>query len=76
MPTETEMMERIRIMQTDTALNSQSINRLEEGDRLQWQVIEKIKESLTTVKTQIAAFGVVNTLILAWIGYKLTKGIP
>ncbi len=76
MPTDTEMMERIRIMQTDTALNGQSIEGLEESDKLQWQVIEKIKESLTTVKMQISAFGVVNTLILAWIGYKLTKGIP
>ena len=76
MPTETDIMERIRIMQTDTALNGQSIEKLEEGDKLQWQVIEKIKESLTTVKMQISAFGVVNTLILAWIGYKLTKGIP
>ena len=76
MPTETDIMERIRIMQTDTALNGQSIEKLEEGDKLQWQVIEKIKESLTTVKMQISAFGVVNTLILAWIGYNLTKGIP
>ena len=76
MPTESDIMERIRIMQTDTALNGQSIEKLEEGDKLQWQVIEKIKESLTTVKMQISAFGVVNTLILAWIGYKLTKGIP
>lgn len=71
----TEMMEKIRLMQTDTALHNQSIHGLTDDNKLQWEVIEKIKESLSTIKAQIAAFGVINSLVLAWIAYKLTKGL-
>lgn len=76
MPLDPESLEKIQKLQTDTALNEQSIERLEAEDKLQWQVIEKIKESLSTVKVQIAGFGVINTLIAGWIAYKLTKGAP
>ena len=74
MPSDTDIMERVRVMQTDIALNSQSIDGLDDSDRLQWEVIEKIKESLNTLKVQISAFGVVHLLILGFIAFKLTRG--
>ena len=70
-----DVIERIQNLQMDTALNGQSIKHLEDNDKLQWEVIEKIKESLSVIKAQLAAFGVINTLVLAWIAYKLTKGL-
>lgn len=74
MPTETEMMERIRMLQTNSALFEQSIKKIESEQALQWVVIEKIKDSLSTIKSQLAAFGVVNTLVLAYIAYILKRG--
>lgn len=62
------------MIELDTALNGQAIDGLEADNKLQWEVVEKIKESLSTVKAQIAGFGVVNTLVLAWIAYRMTKG--
>jgi hypothetical protein len=73
--TNIEIMERVRVMQTDIALNGQAIEGLESSERLQWEMIEKIKDSLSTVKMQISAFGVVNTLVLGWIAWKLTEGM-
>jgi hypothetical protein len=75
MPTDTEIMEKIRVMQTDTALHAQSLITIQKSDDYQWNAIEKIQDSLSVVKTQISAFGVVNTLILGFIAYKLTRGI-
>ena len=73
---DTEIMERIRMNEISTALHDQSIEGLESSEKLQWEMIEKIKETLSTVKAQIAGFGVVNTLVLGWIAYRLTKGMP
>jgi len=76
MPTESTIIDRLQVINTETALNSQAIENLEKNEVLQWEVIEKIKESLTSIKVQLAAFGVTNTVLIGWIAYKLTKGIP
>ncbi len=73
-PSDTEILERVGMLQTANALNDQAIKGLQASNLAQGTVIEKIQDSLSTVKSQIAAFGVVNTLTLAWIAYRLTKG--
>lgn len=73
---DTEIMERIRMNETATALNEQAIEALDASKTLHWESIEKIRETLSTMKAQVAGFGVVNTLVLGWIAYKLTKGMP
>jgi uncharacterized coiled-coil protein SlyX len=74
--TDMEIAERVRRMQIESALHGRAIEKLEEVYRLQGEMIEKIKDTLTAVKVQNATFGVVNALIIAWIAYKITKGLP
>lgn len=74
MPSESAIMEKVHFIDKEQGAQGIRMDVLEDNNKLQWEVIEKIKESLSTVKQQIAAFGVVNTLILGWIAYKLTKG--
>ena len=69
------IIERIQNLKMDSALCKQSIKNLDSSEALQWKVLEKIKESLSTIKAQLAAFGVINTLVLGWIAFKLTKGL-
>lgn len=71
-----ELIERIHTLQKDAALCGQAIENLVHNDKMQWETIDKIKDSLSTIKSQIAAFGVINTLVMGFIAYRLVKGLP
>jgi hypothetical protein len=73
---DTEMIEKIHLLQKESALCNQAIQTLHDHKEMQWKTIEKIKESLSTIKSQIAAFGVINTLVMGFIAYRLVKGLP
>lgn len=51
------------------------INHLEKSDDLLWTAVDAVREKLGKLNATVAGLGVVNTLILGWIAYKLTKGI-
>lgn len=61
-------------LKTEVAVQGNRISTLETSDKLQWETFNKVKENLTAVRIQLAAYGVVNTLIIAWAIYKITKG--
>ena len=71
-----DMTETLQMIKTHNAILSQSVASLEKSDTKQWEAIDKIKDSLSVIKSQIAAFGVVNALIMGFIAYKLSKGMP
>lgn len=63
---------------SDEALHATHATRLdylEQNTDTIWKAVESIREKLGKINTTVASLGVVNTLILGWIAWKLTKGI-
>lgn len=69
-----DLMDKIHALETDMAVGAEKISSLERQAAQLWEMVEKIQSKLSAINAKIASFGVVNTLILGWIAWRLTRG--
>jgi hypothetical protein len=77
-PTDSALLDRIHSIATAQAVDGGRIETLEEEKDLLWKAIDKIRDAVSGLRAQVAAIvagtAIIQTLVTAFIVWKITKG--
>jgi hypothetical protein len=71
-------MERIHGVQLDQLETQGKVETLEREKDLLWTAVDKIRDTVSSIRVQVAGIvggiSIVQTVVVAWIVYKTTRG--
>lgn len=78
MPTESAILEKLYALDARGQVDAGRIETLEGEKDLLWKAVDKIRDAVTGIRVQVAAIvagsAIIQTLVTAYIVYKITRG--
>ena len=80
MPSESAILEKLYALDARGQVDGGRIDSLEQDRGFSWKEIAKIRDAVSSIRAQVAAIvagtAMVQTLVTAYIVWKITKGSP